>query len=89
MKFEKKYRLAPGSQVREEDFGLLFYSMDGPRLFFLSSSDLLTASFFQGTYTIDQWMVKHAGHRAIPGSGISNLAESLEQLQKRGVILEC
>ncbi|MDY7036296.1 MAG: mycofactocin biosynthesis chaperone MftB, partial [Thermodesulfobacteriota bacterium] len=45
---EPKYILAPGTQVREEDFGLLFYTMTGPRLYFLSSGTLLADSFFQG-----------------------------------------
>ena len=43
---EKKYKLAPGTQVREEDFGLLFYTMSGPRLYFLNSGDLIQADFF-------------------------------------------
>ena len=45
---EYRVKLAPGSQVREEDFGLLFYTQQGPALYFVSSGDLLGEDFFQG-----------------------------------------
>ena len=44
---ERRYKLAPGTQVREEDFGLLFYTMRGPRLFFLKCGRLLEPGFFE------------------------------------------
>lgn len=41
------YRLAAGTQVREEDFGLFFYTMKRPRLYFLSSGPLPDGIFFR------------------------------------------
>ena len=51
-----KYVLASGNQVREEDFGLLFYTMRGPRLYFLSSGQLLGPSFFEGKLSLERWV---------------------------------
>ena len=51
----KRYRLAPGTQVREEDFGLLFYTKKGPRLFFLKCGRLLELDFFKGEASLAQW----------------------------------
>jgi putative mycofactocin binding protein MftB len=82
---EKRYRLASGSQVREEDFGLLFYSMQGPRLYFFTCGSSLSPLFFEGKKTLPQ-CVKDRGlseRRAL------SLAAGLDQLKEKGVILEC
>jgi putative mycofactocin binding protein MftB len=82
---EKRYRLASGSQVREEDFGLLFYSMQGPRLYFFTCGSSLSPLFFEGKKTLLQ-CVKDRGlseRRAL------SLAAGLDQLKEKGVILEC
>jgi putative mycofactocin binding protein MftB len=81
----KKYKLAPGTQVREEDFGLLFYTMKGPRLYFLSCGSLLESGFFKGQEGL--------GDR-LKGKGLSqtralSLRSSLDQLKEKGVLLEC
>jgi putative mycofactocin binding protein MftB len=85
---EEKYKLAPGTQVREEDFGLLFYTMAGPRLYFLASGNLLKENFFAGQLTLTQWI-----NRREPDDGsdlsMSLLKAGIEQLQKKGVILGC
>ena len=86
--FRKRYRLAPGTQVRDEDFGLLFYTMDGPRLFFLSSGKLLGSSFFQGHHTLGQWMEQHIKDRSITESLKLDLAKNLDRLIDKEVILE-
>ncbi len=85
----KKYTLAFGTQVREEDSGLLFYTMTGPRLFFLSSGDLLDDHFFQGEFTLEQWSRRPANQEPIPESQLSGLKESLNHLNEKGVIVEC
>jgi putative mycofactocin binding protein MftB len=82
---EKKYRLAPGTQVRDEDFGLLFYTMQGPRLYFLTCGPLLESGFFKGDVGLRDWL---------KGRGISeprelSLKNSLDQLKAKGVLLEC
>ena len=88
MCIDKRYILAPGTQVREEDFGLLFYTMDGPRLFFLSSRELLGKSFFGGDQTLDQWMKTHKGKLCVSVSRIRELSITLDQLREKGVIIE-
>ena len=55
---EVKYKLAPGARVREEDFGLLFYSMHGPKLYFLASGSLLPETFFEGRISLEAWIDK-------------------------------
>ena len=86
---ESRYILAPGTQVREEDFGLLFYTMGGPRLYFLSSENLLDSSFFQGDLTLERWIKQKTEQGFIPKSQILSLNKSLNQLEEKGVILEC
>jgi len=79
------YRLTPGTQVREEDFGLLFYTMHGPRLYFLKCGPLLEARFFRGEMTLSDW----AGSRCLSETDSLRLTESLARLMEKGVILEC
>jgi len=84
-----KYILTPGTQVRDEDFGLLFYTMAGPRLYFLSSGDLIPCDFFQGRLTLEQWVGRHVGQDATKTISMSDLRKSLCHLKEKGVILEC
>ncbi len=85
---EKRYKLAPGTQVRKEDFGLLFYTMAGPRLYFFPSGKLLEDHFFNGEMTLEQWMNREAGQGIISAHRISSLKTSLNRLKEKGVILE-
>ena len=85
---DTRYKLNRGSQVRKEDFGLLFYRMSGPRLYFISSGDLLSPDFFTGVMTFEEWLdKKNEGSPA--GTRISELKDVLDQLCRSGVILEC
>lgn len=84
-----RYKLASGSQVREEDFGLLFYTMAGPRLYFISSGDLISSDFFQGALTLDQYMGKRSGQKFLSEARISELRKGLTRLREKGVIFEC
>jgi putative mycofactocin binding protein MftB len=83
-----RYKLASGTQVREEDFGLLFYSMTGPRLFFMSSGDLINSDFFQSKMTLEQWVGKQVGRDVVKTHAVSELENCLRRLTERGVILE-
>jgi putative mycofactocin binding protein MftB len=83
-----KYKLARGSQVREEDFGLLFYRMNGPRLYFISSGDLLTPEFFEGVMTLDEWMIHNRRNHADEAK-FKELEKTLSQLSEKKVIIEC
>ena len=84
-----RYILSSGTQVREEDFGLLFYTMHGPRLYFLSSGQLLDSSFFQGELTLDQWIRLKKEEGSVPEERIGGIKKSLDQLKDKGVIFEC
>jgi putative mycofactocin binding protein MftB len=88
-KTDIKYKLASGSQVREEDFGLLFYTMSGPRLYFMSSGALIGMDFFQGALTLDQYVEKRSDQISFSGEHISELRKGLNQLTEKGVIIEC
>lgn len=83
-----KYKLAGGSQVREEDFGLLFYRMNGPRLYFISSGDLIAPAFFEGELSLEEWIAQNNRHD-IGEAGISEVMKILAQLVEKGVIIEC
>ncbi len=88
-KKKPKYFLASGTQAREEEFGLLFYTMRGPRLYFLSSGPLLDSSFFQGEFTLDEWIRLEKKERSIPEERMGGIKKSLDQLTDKGVIVEC
>ncbi len=83
-----RYKLTRGSQVRQEDFGLLFYRMNGPRLYFISSGDLLTPEFFEGVMTLDEWMTHNSQNNA-GETKLKELAKTLSQLSEKKVIIEC
>jgi len=85
----KRYTLAAGTQVREEDFGLLFYQMNGPRLHFVACGSLLREAFFRGQMTLASWMDTLAG---LPDQKIQEagaISGALKQLTRKGVIVEC
>lgn len=85
---DTKYKLNRGSQVREEDFGLLFYKMSGPRLYFISSGDLLSPDFFRGDMTLEEWIDKKNDDN-MSETRIYELRDVLAQLCKNEVIIEC
>jgi len=86
---EPRYLLAKDAAVREEDFGLLFYTMAGPRLFFLSSGDLLGSEFFRGTHTLGQWIQQEGKKKCIGKTQITSLRKVLDSLRAKGVLIEC
>jgi len=81
--------LAPGTQVRKEDFGMLFYTMTGPRLYFLSSGKTLDSDFFEGELTLDQWLANRNLQASVSAVRKAGIGKSLKQLKEKGVILEC
>jgi putative mycofactocin binding protein MftB len=82
-----RYRLAPGTQVREEDFGLLFYTTAGPRLYFLASGDLLKERFFGGEWTLDAWLATGPKGAPLSQSRVAGLEAGLDRLREKGVIV--
>lgn len=83
-----RYKLAEGTQVRREDFGLLFYTRSGPRLYFLSSGDLLNSSFFNSDLTLSQWLAKKSDNPEKAARHRPALENALSGLSQKGVILE-
>lgn len=83
------YSLTPGTQVRKEDFGLLFYTMAGPRLYFLPSGETLTTEFFQGKQTLEFRLHRSENGNSLSKKRVDSLKKSLEQLKEKGVIHEC
>ena len=83
------YALGPGSQVREEDFGLLFYTMAGPRLYFVSSEELLSSDFFLGKHTLRQWIEQKAVPIPVRDKRVVEIEKTLHELRRKGVIIEC
>ena len=75
--------------MREEDFGLLFYTMAGPRLYFLPCEGLLGRDFFKGDLTLETWMSQHPDSNAVSKTMIQSLKKNLNQLREKGVIIEC
>lgn len=82
---EKRYRLAPGTQVRKEDFGLLFYTMKGPRLFFFKCGRRLDPGFFKGEASLARWKREHSLSESLSLA----IEGSLASLKEKGVLLEC
>ena len=85
---DSRFTLAPGSQVREEDFGLLFYTMAGPRLYFLSSGDWIGSDFFQGVVSLEQCLRQHTGPESVTDRLMEQMTAGLNHLKEKGVILE-
>lgn len=88
-KLDLRYFLSPGTQVREEDFGLLFYTVAGPRLYFLSSGKILSSQFFESECTLNQWIKQKSGQELVPDEEIALIKKALGQLREKGVIIEC
>lgn len=84
-----RYKLAPGVQVREEVFGLLFYHRVGPRLYFLNCGAMLGENFFAGEFNLEKWMGRNTTGVFRSPSDILSLKKNLNELKKKGVILEC
>ncbi len=89
LRSDRKYRLSFGTQVRQEDFGLLFYTMRGPRLYFLPVKAALDPDFFNGEYSLTKWLGNKEKKSRISGQFFKNIEKSLDQLIDKGVLLEC
>jgi hypothetical protein len=48
--------LAHGVRVRIENFGLLFFCHDGPKLTFVHTGSLIHPEFFSGQVTLREWL---------------------------------
>lgn len=76
------YALAPGTQVRAERFGLLFFRKYGPRLFFLSSGEWISPDFFTSDKSLSEW----TSRRRVPEKILHDLENALARLAAKGVL---
>jgi len=81
----KGHFLAPGVQVRSERNGLLFYSRQGPRLYFLPCGQKLDPGYFASGQTLEQWLGQDETQ---PGreKQLESLGQALRQLVEKGVL---
>ena len=89
MRLDATYKLEDGVQVRQENFGLLFYDYRGPRLYFLPSEDLIEDDFFDGRQAMrDLVETCHAEH-GLPRDTIrTRLGLIMELLLSKGLVHE-
>lgn len=79
---EPAFVLRSTSQVREEQFGLLFYSSLGPKLLFAETGSALTSQFFQkGSVQRDVLASLSAAEKRI-------ILTFLRQLVEKGFVYE-
>ena len=79
--------LSSGVQVRREKFGLLFYDYRGTLLLFVPSGDLLDASLFDGTRTIEELVeTLHSEHKWPQQWIMEKLDQIFQQLEGKGLI---
>jgi hypothetical protein len=82
---EVTYVIAPGSQVRAEQKGLLFYRRQGPRLYYLKCGDTLDPDFFSSGRTLREWL----DGKSIPSVAVEVLEKALADLEAKGVVHAC
>ncbi len=75
-------RLHPACRVRQEEFGLLFYDLRGPRLLFAETGSLLAPEHFDAMRSKDDLP---AGLTAQQAKVLKNF---IEKLLKRGFLRE-
>ena len=82
-----RYTLKQGVQVRDENFGLLFYNYRGPRLYFVPTEDLIAADFFNGKFTQGQLIDKLCEIKPWPRKWIEDrIIQVLTMLENRELI---
>ncbi len=87
VKLDAVYRLAEGVQVRNEVFGLLFYDVRGPRLYFVPSQDLIADAFFEGQQRVGDLLERLCAKVPRPRKWIhAHVGQVLEKLESKGLI---
>ena len=86
------YRLRRGVRVRDEKFGLLFYSSNGPKLTFVHSGSWIRPEFFLGRFTLGEWLRREnlslsASEEKILGLE-ARISRVLLRLADKGLIVE-
>ncbi len=87
MHLNSVYRLADGVQVRNENFGLLFYDYRGPRLYFVPSKELFGDVFFEGRQPVGDLLDRLCEDAPLQRVQIqAQLKQVLEALEGKGLI---
>jgi putative mycofactocin binding protein MftB len=87
MHLDSVYRLAEGVQVRNEVFGLLFYDVRGPRLYFVPSKNMITDEFFKGKQRAADLLDFLCAEMPRPREWVHDqLGQILEKLERKGLI---
>lgn len=76
------YEMTPGSQVRAEKTGLLFYKRQGPRLYLLSCGDRISPDFFSSGQTLKEWLTA----KNVSIATLEALERALAGLEAKGVV---
>lgn len=82
----KKYRLSGGARVRQEKFGLLFYTMEGPRLFFLRVGLLVAPEFFDSNMSLPEWIRANNHLARFNETMVRKVENCLDRLIDKGVL---
>ena len=84
------YRLQKGVRVRKENFGLLFYSRNGPKLTFVHTGPWIRPDFFSGHLTLGEWLKSKrlcdSGEK--PPDLEPKISRALSRLADKGLIVE-
>ena len=81
------YKPADGVQVREEKFGLLFYSYQGPRLYFVPSKKLIDSDFFNGHRDVSKLIESICSRNGWPRASVQErITQILAKLEDKGLI---
>jgi putative mycofactocin binding protein MftB len=84
---DSAYRLAEGVQVRNEVFGILFYDVRGPRLYFVPSKNMITDEFFEGKQRVADLLERLYAEMPRPRNWVRDqLRQILEKLERKGLI---
>ena len=79
------FRLADQVQVRQESWGLLFYSQTQHRMVFVKSGDLLNPGHFDGTWAFDAVIADIVARRK---ASVENITGTIRKLTNNLVMNE-
>jgi putative mycofactocin binding protein MftB len=81
------YQLADNVQVRKESWGLLFYSQNQHRLFFVKSGDWLYPQHFEGGWSFEKLAADIVSRIRKPADLVGPaLQKSIDSLVKNGMV---
>jgi putative mycofactocin binding protein MftB len=87
---DRYYSLQKGIRVRKENFGLLFYCRNGPKLTFVYSGPWIRPEFFSGRTSLREWIQREdlKDSEEKPVGLEARLSRVLSRLVDKGLIVE-